>query len=41
MKSKKYNGVYLNKLVNEDISYSIVYKDELNKMQRFTIGKKF
>jgi len=40
IKSKKYNGVYLNKLSNGDISYSIVYKDELNKMQRFTIGKK-
>ena len=40
LKSKKYNGVYLNKLSNGDISYSIVYKDELNKMQRFTIGKK-
>lgn len=40
IKSKKYNGVYLNKLSNGDISYSIVYKDEFNKMQRFTVGKK-
>ena len=39
-KSKKYQGVYLNKLENGDISYSISYKDEHNKMQRKTIGKK-
>lgn len=40
IKSKKYNGVYLNKLSNGDISYSIVYKDEFNRMQRFTVGRK-
>lgn len=40
IKSKKYNGVYLNNLSNGDISYSIVYKDEFNRMQRFTVGKR-
>ena len=40
VKSKKYNGVYLNKLANGDVSYSIVYKDAHNRMQRFTVGKK-
>lgn len=40
IKSKKYNGVYLNKLSNGDISYSIVYKDEFNRTKRFTVGRK-
>ena len=40
VKSKKYNGVYLNRLVNKDVSYSIVYKDEYGKTVRFTVGKK-
>jgi len=40
VKSKKYQGVYLYHLGNGDISYSIVYKDELNKTKRFTVGKK-
>ena len=40
VKSKKYQGVYLYKMDNGDISYSIVYKDELNKTTRFTVGKK-
>lgn len=40
VKSKKYQGVYLNKLANGDISYSVSFKDENNKMQRKTIGKK-
>ncbi len=40
IKSKKYDGVYLNKLTNGDISYSITYKNEYNLSQRFTIGRK-
>ena len=40
VKSKKYNGVYLNHLANKDVSYSIVYKDENGKTVRFTVGKK-
>jgi len=40
VKSKKYDGVYLNHLQNGDISYSIIYKDIHNKTQRLTIGKK-
>jgi len=40
IKSKKYNGVYLNKLANGDVSYSIMYKDKMNVTKRFTIGKK-
>ena len=40
IKSKKYNGVYLNHLANKDISYSITFKDEFNKLIRFTVGKK-
>jgi len=40
VKSKKYTGVYLNKLDNNDISYSIVYKNLDNKNTRFTVGKK-
>ncbi len=40
IKSKKYNGVYLNKLVDGDISYSITYKNENGNSQRFTVGKK-
>jgi len=40
IKSKKYTGVYLNELADGDISYSITYKDEDNKLKRFTIGKK-
>ena len=40
VKSKKYSGVYLNKLNNGDVSYSIIYKDEYNKTKRFTVGKK-
>ncbi len=40
MKSKKYSGVYLNQLQNKDIIYSITYKDEFNKLVRFTVGKK-
>ena len=40
IKSKKYSGVYLNLLTNKDISYSITFKDEFNKLTRFTVGKK-
>ncbi len=39
-KSKVYTGVYLNKLADGDISYSITYKDEDKKLKRFTVGKK-
>lgn len=40
IKSKKYNGVYLNKLLNGDITYSITYNDESNKKVFSKIGKK-
>lgn len=40
IKSKKYNGVYLNHLASKDVSYSITYKNEFNKLVRFTVGKK-
>ncbi len=40
IKSKKYDGVYLNHLQNGDVSYSIIYKDINNTTQRLTIGKK-
>ena len=40
IKSKKYTGVYLNKLSNGDISYSISYKDLHDKKVWVTIGKK-
>ena len=39
-KSKKYTGIYLNRLQNGDISYSVSFKDKYNKMQRKSIGKK-
>lgn len=40
IRSDKYTGVYLNQLENGDISYSITFKDEHNKLKRFTVGKK-
>lgn len=40
IKSKKYQGVYLNHLKDGDISYSINYKDINNKKVWVTIGKK-
>lgn len=40
VKSKKFNGVYLNHLSNGDVTYSITYKDELGKLKRYTVGKK-
>ena len=39
-KSKKYQGVYLNRLSNGDISYSFTYKDEMGKKRWVTVGKK-
>jgi len=38
--SKKYTGVYLNRLANGDISYSLNYKDAHNKKVWVTVGKK-
>ena len=40
IKSKRYTGVYLNKLVNGDVSYSINYKDTNGKKVWVTVGKK-
>lgn len=40
VKSNKYTGVYLNHLKDGDVTYSITYKDEDKKTQRFNIGKK-
>lgn len=40
VKSRKYTGVYQNKLVSGDISYSINYKDSDGKKIWFTVGKK-
>jgi integrase len=40
VKSKRFTGVYLNKLANGDVSYSITYKDEAGKVQRISMGKK-
>ena len=40
VKSRKYTGVYQNKLINGDISYSINYKDTDGKKIWFTVGKK-
>jgi len=40
VKSKKYAGVYLNRLTDGDITYSINYKDADNKKTWFTVGKK-
>lgn len=31
IKSKKYNGVYLNHLANGDITYTVTYKDAFEK----------
>ncbi len=39
IKSENFQGVYLNILENGDISYSIMYKDIINKAQRVNIGK--
>ena len=38
--SKRFEGVYLNKLKNGDISYSFTYYAANGKKQRFTVGKK-
>ncbi|MCW8895457.1 site-specific integrase [Sulfurimonas sp.] len=40
VRSRKYSGVYLNKLSDGDITYSINYKDIDNKKTWFTVGKK-
>lgn len=40
VKSKKYNGIYLNKLRNGDISYYITFKDLSNKKRWVKIGLK-
>lgn len=40
VKSKKYTGVYQNKLANNDVSYSVNYKDNDGKKVWFTVGKK-
>ena len=40
VKSRKYTGVYQNKLINGDISYSINYKNTDGKKVWFTVGKK-
>lgn len=40
IKSKKYTGVYQNKLANGDVSYSVNYKDNYGKKVWFTVGKK-
>ena len=38
VKSKKYDGVYINKLLNGDTSYYITYKDENNNLKWFKVG---
>lgn len=38
--SKRFKGVYLNKLENKDISYSYTYYAANGKKQRVTVGKK-
>jgi len=40
IKSKKYNGVYLNHLTNGDITYTVTYKDAFEKKVFTKIGKK-
>lgn len=40
IKSKKYNGVYLNHLANGDITYTVTYKDAFEKKVFCKIGKK-
>ena len=40
IKSKKYNGVYLNHLQNGDITYYVTYKNEFGKKVFHKIGKK-
>jgi integrase len=40
IKSKKYTGIYLNKLQDGDISYSFTYKDLYNNTKWVTVGKK-
>lgn len=40
IKSRKYNGVYLNLLSSGDTSYTITYKDEVGKKVFYKIGLK-
>ncbi len=40
VKSKKYSGVYLNHLVNGDITYTVTYKDAFEKKVFHKVGKK-
>ena len=40
IKSKKYNGVYLNHLTSGDITYTVTYKDAFEKKVFTKIGKK-
>lgn len=40
IKSKKYDGIYLNHLANGDISYYITYKNESHKKTWLKVGKK-
>jgi len=40
IKSKKYNGVYLNHLLSGDITYTVTYKDEHDRKVFYKIGKK-
>ena len=40
VKSKKYNGVYLNHLTSGDITYTVTYKDAFEKKVFCKIGKK-
>ena len=40
IKSKKYNGVYLNHLASGDITYTVTYKDAFEKKVFCKIGKK-
>jgi len=40
IKSKRFPGVYLYKLADGDISYSIYYRDENGKNRRIVIGRK-
>jgi len=40
VRSKKYNGVYLNHLKDGDITYYVTYKDEFGKKIFYKVGKK-
>ena len=40
IKSKRYTGVWINKLANNDISYYVQIRDEHKKSKRIKVGKK-